>query len=125
LKSVKKINKSKICNKCHCEAVKKYYHEKVKLKIKEKRPKIRAETELKEVLNKKGKLVSVNVTREIKICNLCNVEKNYTEYYFITNKYKERVSHYMAPSCKQCYGLLYQHNNDFINSFINKEQVTY
>ena len=56
---------------------------------------------------KNGEVIKINVKKLTKTCNMCHIEKEYTEFYPIKDNNKK---YYLIPKCATCYCKLYNNN---------------
>ena len=125
-KDIKKlINNINICLSCKSQFYNKFYNDVYINKTytiddisKEKKVRKKRSPNIKPMIKKNicfevdytmrnGEQIKLNIKKLTKTCNMCNIEKNYTEFYPIRDLNKK---YYLIGKCSDCYCKLSNYN---------------
>ena len=113
----KLIGTAKICNKCHAKKSKEYYIN----KIQPTKTYIIKHVYDKLYVNEKGKEITLQITNDKKKCRLCETEKMFYDFKFISGGLKDKKT--LSAECKQCYNLIQINKKKLIRELNIKSTV--
>ena len=120
-KMYKKVLNNMICSICLSD-LKKQDAEQKKLQKqldKEELKKKKIEEQQKYLLPYDDNIKVYNETGEVKICNICNIEKHYKEYYCIRDSKSKYNRWYLNGKCKKCSTKTQITKSNKMNNIIN------
>ena len=87
-----KIGNVKICRSCHNATFREFYKNKIKIAngYKDKNG------HNVEYINDKGLIINIIIKNDIKICRICNKEKNYNLFGLVNSTYKGNTKKYLS-----------------------------